>query len=306
MAEKDGRFPRVFTKIVTPFESDGSIDWFAFDRLLSLQAKAGNGVAIGSISGERKALRWEERQALLEEGLEVCGGQSRVLAVAGAEEGEEALRFAAFARDCGAGGLLLEVEKTPGGLYALVRRILEETGVPVIVERQNGKGNLEIYRELSALFQIGGIAERAKDPLETKRLSDACRETGTRTPLFCGREERLFLAEALTYEGVFSECANLFPKAVSRLFSSGGKGIYDCLFDLLCLFGGEEGVSLLKWGLHRQGRCLPTLRLPLVEPDVGQIRNLELLLERTGRGLQTETGVRKALGSGPSDSKGLC
>lgn len=306
MAEKDGRFPRVFTKIVTPFESDGSIDWFAFDRLLSLQAKAGNGVAIGSISGERKALRWEERQALLEEGLEVCGGQSRVLAVAGAEEGEEALRFAAFARDCGAGGLLLEVEKTPGGLYALVRRILEETGVPVIVERQNGKGNLEIYRELSALFQIGGIAERAKDPLETKRLSDACRETGTRTPLFCGREERLFLAEALTYEGVFSECANLFPKAVSRLFSSGGKGIYDCLFDLLCLFGGEEGVSLLKWGLHRQGRCLSTLRLPLVEPDVGQIRNLELLLERTGRGLQTETGVRKALGSGPSDSKGLC
>lgn len=306
MAEKDGRFPRVFTKIVTPFESDGSIDWFAFDRLLSLQAKAGNGVAIGSISGERKALRWEERQALLEEGLEVCGGQSRVLAVAGAEEGEEALRFAAFARDCGAGGLLLEVEKTPGGLYALVRRILEETGVPVIVERQNGKGNLEIYRELSALFQIGGIAERAKDPLETKRLSDACRETGTRTPLFCGREERLFLAEALTYEGVFSECANLFPKAVSRLFSSGGKGIYDCLFDLLCLLGGEERVSLLKWGLHRQGRCLPTLRLPLVEPDVGQIRNLELLLERTGRGLQTETGVRKALGSGPSDSKGLC
>ena len=282
MAEKDGRFPRVFTKIVTPFESDGSIDWFAFDRLLSLQAKAGNGVAIGSISGERKALRWEERQALLEEGLEVCGGQSRVLAVAGAEEGEEALRFAAFARDCGAGGLLLDVE------------------------RQNGKGNLEIDRELSALFQIGGIAERAKDPLETKRLSDACRETGTRTPLFCGREERLFLAEALTYEGVFSECANLFPKAVSRLFSSGGKGIYDCLFDLLCLLGGEEGVSLLKWGLHRQGRCLPTLRLPLVEPDVGQIRNLELLLERTGRGLQTETGVRKALGSGPSDSKGLC
>ena len=256
MAEKDGRFPRVFTKIVTPFESDGSIDWFAFDRLLSLQAKAGNGVAIGSISGERKALRWEERQALLEEGLEVCGGQSRVLAVAGAEEGEEALRFAAFARDCGAGGLLLEVEKTPGGLYALVRRILEDTGVPVIVERQNGKGNLEIYRELSALFQIGGIAERAKDPLETKRLSDACRETGTRTPLFCGREERLFLAEALTYEGVFSECANLFPKAVSRLFSSGGKGIYDCLFDLLCLLGGEEGVSLLKWGLHRQGRCV--------------------------------------------------
>lgn len=306
MAEKDGRFPRVFTKTVTPFESDGSIDWFAFDRLLSLQAKAGNGVAIGSISGERKALRWEERQALLEEGLEVCGGQSRVLAVAGAEEGEEALRFAAFARDCGAGGLLLEVEKTPGGLYALVRRILEETGVPVIVERQNGKGNLEIYRELSALFQIGGIAERAKDPLETKRLSDACRETGTRTPLFCGREERLFLAEALTYEGVFSECANLFPKAVSRLFSSGGKGIYDCLFDLLCLLGGEERVSLLKWGLHRQGRCLPTLRLPLVEPDVGQIRNLELLLERTGRGLKTETGVRKALGSGPSDSKGLC
>lgn len=306
MAEKDGRFPRVFTKMVTPFESDGSIDWFAFDRLLSLQAKAGNGVAIGSISGERKALRWEERQALLEEGLEVCGGQSRVLAVAGAEEGEEALRFAAFARDCGAGGLLLEVEKTPGGLYALVRRILEETGVPVIVERQNGKGNLEIYRELSALFQIGGIAERAKDPLETKRLSDACRETGTRTPLFCGREERLFLAEALTYEGVFSECANLFPKAVSRLFSSGGKGIYDCLFDLLCLLGGEERVSLLKWGLHRQGRCLPTLRLPLVEPDVGQIRNLELLLERTGRGLKTETGVRKALGSCPSDSKGLC
>lgn len=306
MAEKDGRFPRVFTKIVTPFESDGSIDWFAFDRLLSLQAKAGNGVAIGSISGERKALRWEERQALLEEGLEVCGGQSRVLAVAGAEEGEEALRFAAFARDCGAGGLLLEVEKMPGGLYALVRRILKETGVPVIVERQNGKGNLEIYRELSALFQIGGIAERAKDPLETKRLSDACRETGTRTPLFCGREERLFLAEALTYEGVFSECANLFPKAVSRLFSSGGKGIYDCLFDLLCLLGGEERVSLLKWGLHRQGRCLPTLRLPLVEPDVGQIRNLELLLERTGRGLKTETGVRKALGSCPSDSKGLC
>ena len=181
MAEKDGRFPRVFTKIVTPFESDGSIDWFAFDRLLSLQAKAGNGVAIGSISGERKALRWEERQALLEEGLEVCGGQSRVLAVAGAEEGEEALRFAAFARDCGAGGLLLEVEKTPGGLYALVRRILEETGVPVIVERQNGKGNLEIYRELSALFQIGGIAERAKDPLETKRLSDACRAPLLRT-----------------------------------------------------------------------------------------------------------------------------
>ena len=65
-------------------------------------------------------------------------------------------------------------------------------------------------------------------------------------------------------------------------------------------------MSLLKWGLHRQGLCLPTLRLPLVEPDVGQIRNLELLLERTGRGLQTETGVRKALDSGPSDSKRLC
>ena len=100
-------------------------------------------------------------------------------------------------------------------------------------------------------------------------------------------------------------CQSVSQGCFSALFF-GRKGIYDCLFDLLCLLGGEEGVSLLKWGLHRQGLCLPTLRLPLVEPDVGQIRNLELLLERTGRGLQTETGVRKALGSGPSDSKRLC
>ncbi len=306
MTERNGRFPRVFTKTVTPFESDGSIDWFAFDRLLSLQAKAGNGVAIGSSSGERKALRREERQALLEEGMEVCGERSGVLAVAGAEEGEDALRFAAFARDCGADGLLLEVEKTPGGLYALVRRILEETGFPVIVERQNGRGNLEIYRELAVLIQIGGIAERAKDPLETKRLSDALGETGARKLLFCGREERLFLAEALTYGGVFSECANLFPQAVSLLFSSGGKEIYDCLFDLFCFLGDEDGVSLLKWGLHRQGLCLPTLRLPLTEPDVGQIRHLEWLLERTDRGLRTETGIREALGRGSSASKRYC
>ena len=165
----------------------------------------------------------------------------------------------------------------------------------MIVERQSGRGNREVYRELASLCGIGGIAERAQDPLETKRLSDAFRETGIGTPLFCGREERLFLAEALTYEGVFSECANLFPKAVSLLFSSRGREIYDRLFELLCLLGGGEGVCLLKWGLHRQGLCLPGLRLPLVEPDVSQIRKLEVLLERTAQGLRTEAGVWEAL-----------
>ena len=70
----------VWTAIVTPFKSDGSIDFPAYTNLLSDQVKAGvHGIIPCGTTGESPTLSLDEKKELLAVTLETLDGFSKFL-----------------------------------------------------------------------------------------------------------------------------------------------------------------------------------------------------------------------------------
>ena len=57
---------RLWTAMVTPFDSDSKVDYESFEKILKLQAEASNGVLVLGSTGENLALSLEEKKQIVE------------------------------------------------------------------------------------------------------------------------------------------------------------------------------------------------------------------------------------------------
>ena len=71
-------------------------------------------------------------------------------------------------------------------------------------------------------------------------------------------------------------CAALFPLEYAAIWRSAGARTAGALrfAPLGELLAGVDAPALMKWALNREGLCLPTVRLPQLEPDYRAARRM--------------------------------
>ncbi len=274
---------------VTPFEEDGQIDLFAFEKQLSFLAKTGcSALALGFPAGECYALRDEEYRLLVEDAVLFFGGKIPVIAGVYAPGTARARTLALIACDAGASALFCPappfLREQSAGYYSHVHELSKACDLPLILSFSGHGGEFLQYRELARLPSVSAFAQKGESLIQGQLFLNALAPL----PLFCTADSLLYAAGRLGYSAAFSALATLFPEKSAMIFQKAGQGSADLQIALtpLCrMLDGPEGGAFLKWALHRRGLCTPAMRLPGVMPSRDRLNAFEKSLAQAKRQL---------------------
>ncbi|MBT3194581.1 MAG: 4-hydroxy-tetrahydrodipicolinate synthase [Verrucomicrobia bacterium] len=285
-------FTGVYTAIITPFNTDGSVDYGCLRSLIDRQAAAGiDGIVPVGTTGESPTLSYEEHSRVIDATIEACRGRMKVIAGTGANSTAEALSLTQRAKDAGADGTL---QVTPyynkpnqEGLYRHFSAVAD-LGLPVMLYNVPGRTGREIAIEticrlashpsVVGVKEAGGCADRVSLVLSQCDIGILSGDDALTLPMM--------IAGAA---GVISVASNVIPEVMVDMVGAAREGrwsearalhlAHHMVFSHLFL---DTNPIPVKAAMAMKGLCEEVYRLPLCEMDDGLKQQLRTTLETAG------------------------
>ena len=276
------------TAIVTPFNSDGSVDYGKYRDLIEFQIENSiDGIVPVGTTGESPTLNHVEHMKVIEETVKLVNGRVKVIAGTGANSTAEAVELTESAKAIGFDATLqLTPYHNKPNQEALLRHFskVADIGVPVMLYNVPGRSSREISIEtvarLAAHPSIVAVKEAGGDVARVKQTLDACEievlsgDDGLGVPMM--------RAGAL---GIVSVASNVVPEVIAKLVHSALAGNWDeaqslhdqyhNLFDTLFI---DTNPIPVKAALAMMGKIEETYRLPLCEMGVSDRDQLKAIM----------------------------
>ncbi|WP_182897617.1 4-hydroxy-tetrahydrodipicolinate synthase [Microbispora sp. H10830] len=154
----DAPFGRTLTAMVTPFTSDGAVDYEGVQRLAAylVDEQRNDGLVVSGTTGESPTTSDEEKDRILRAVVEAVGDRAAVVAGAGTNDTRHSVELAKAAERAGAHGLLVVTpyyNKPPQeGLLRHFTAVADATGLPVMLYDIPGRAGVPITIE--TLFRL--------------------------------------------------------------------------------------------------------------------------------------------------------
>ncbi|MEZ0072330.1 4-hydroxy-tetrahydrodipicolinate synthase [Planotetraspora sp. GP83] len=155
----DAPFGRMLTAMVTPFTSDGAVDYEGVQRIAAylVDEQRNDGLVVSGTTGESPTTTDEEKDRILRAVLEAVGDRAVVIAGAGSNDTHHSVELARAAERAGAHALLVVTpyyNKPPQeGLYRHFTAVADATGLPVMLYDIPGRTGVPIRTE--TLIRLG-------------------------------------------------------------------------------------------------------------------------------------------------------
>jgi 4-hydroxy-tetrahydrodipicolinate synthase len=262
--------------LITPFTEVGEIDFEAFDSLVEWHiAKGSDAIVLCGMTGEGPALTVEEQGQLIARGVKLAKGRIPLIAGTGVVSTQLTVALTEQAKRAGADACLVIVpycnRPTPEGClqhYQAVSRV----ALPMIVYHHPSRTNVRLpllaLKAILSLPHVIGVKEGSADLAYTAELMHQ-----TPVPVFCGDDILALAMLAQGARGVISIVANVIPEEWQRFCTyllQGNLPDAQALFfqvqPLIEAMTLEINPQCVKYALSLQGKCLPNMRLPLVQP----------------------------------------
>ncbi len=286
------RLEGTYTALVTPFRSDGNVDFDALSALVEWQIEQGiDGLVPCGSTGEAATLSHTEDGEVVRHVIGVAAGRVPVIAGTGSNSTREAVGRTREAAEAGASGALLISpyynKPTQDGIFAHYRTVAEDTGLPIVLYNIPGRTASRIEPEtigrLSRVPGVAGLKEAGGDLSLTAR---AIAESESAFSVVSGDDSLTLPMLAIGGRGVISTAANVVPKEmaeITRAWNAGdterARNIHYALLPLMDALFIETNPIPVKTALHILGRIPDaTLRLPLTEMQKGNRDQLESVL----------------------------
>lgn len=264
--------------LVTPFKSDGSVDYEALKRLLDYQIKNGaDFLCILATTGETPTLTADEKKQIKDLVIERVGGRLPILIGCGGNNTAavvEELKTGDFA---GIDGVLSVCpfynKPSQEGLYRHFKAIAEATKLPVVLYNVPGRTGVNMTAQTTVRLandcpNIVAIKEAAGN---LEQVDEIIKNKPDSFDVISGDDALTFPMVACGAVGVISVIGNALPKEFSRMLRLEMKGEFESarkihhkftdLFNLLFVDGNPAGVKAM---LNEMGMIENVLRLPLV------------------------------------------
>ena len=287
-------FKGSITAIVTPFR-DGGLDEKAFQALVAWQiAEGSHGLVPCGTTGESPTLSHAEHHRVVELCVEVAKGRVPVIAGAGSNSTEEAIDLARHAKKAGADAALVVTpyynKPTQEGLFRHYEAIAKAVDLPIVIYNIPGRSvvdmSVETMARLAKIANIVGVKDATADlarPLKTRVA------LGERFCQLSGEDATATAFLAMGGVGCISVTANVAPKLCAQMQEAWAKGdletcfaIRDRLMPLHDAMFCETNPAPAKYAVSLLGRCLPNVRLPLVELTDGAKKKVEAAVKGLG------------------------
>lgn len=271
--------------LVTPFKN-GSVDYGALKRLVEWHIEQGShGLVPVGTTGESPTLSHEEHEQVIAEVVKAVDGRIKVIAGAGSNNTDEAIRFMEFAKSVGAdAGLVVTPyynKPTQAGMIAHFTA-LNAVGLPIIIYNIPGRSAVDMLPatmgELAKLDMIVGVKDATGDLSRVPQQRITC---GADFIQLSGEDATALGFNAHGGVGCISVTANVAPKLCAEFQEATLAGDYakaldylDRLMPLHQAIFAEPGVAGAKYAMSRLGLIENELRLPILpvtEPVQAQI-----------------------------------
>lgn len=264
--------------MVTPFASDGSVDYDVLKNLLDYQLKNGaDFFCILATTGETPTLTKDEKQKIKELVVEKVGDKVPILIGCGGNNTADVVNELQTADFSGIDGILSVCpyynKPSQEGLYQHFKAIAGATNMPVVLYNVPGRTGVNLKAETTVRLardceNIVAIKE-ASGSLE--QVDEIIKNKPDGFDVISGDDALTFPMIACGAAGVISVIGNALPKEFSRMIRLEMKGEIESarkihhkftdLFNLLFVDGNPAGVKAM---LHEMGMIENVLRLPLV------------------------------------------
>jgi 4-hydroxy-tetrahydrodipicolinate synthase len=261
--------------LVTPFKN-GAVDFDTLKRLVDWHVDQGShGLVPVGTTGESPTLSHTEHETVVSHVIQAADGRIPVIAGAGSNNTDEAIRFLQHAQKAGAqAGLVVTPyynKPTQDGLIRHFTMLHEACDLPIIIYNIPGRSVVDMMPstmgELAKLPRIIGVKDATGD------LARVCSQRQT-----CGREFVQLSGEDATAHGfnaqggvgMISVTANVAPALCAQMQEATLAGDYvtaldlqDRLMPLHQSIFVEPGLSGAKYAMSRLGLCNEEMRAPL-------------------------------------------
>lgn len=284
-------FTGACTALITPM-SGGKIDYKSFDRLIEDQIASGiSAVVVAGTTGESAVLSYREHRNLIRHAALRINGRIPLIAGAGSNDTEKAVRITKYACASGADAILSVTpyynKTNQNGLTAHFEAVACASEKPVIVYNVPGRTNVNIlpetYRRLAEIDGICGIKEASTNLSDAALTAAICPELA----LYCGNDDLLFPMLSVGACGVISVMSNIFPAVsvkICRLYAegnhAGARTLYRQTLSFARLLFCDVNPIPIKFVMAHAGLCSPEIRLPLLAPSASDAARLTEAYER--------------------------
>lgn len=203
--------------IVTPMNSDGTVNYKVFDELIEFHIKnKTDAIVVCGTTGESPTLEYKEHCELIRHCVKSVAKRIPVIAGTGSNDTKHALELSLEAQKAGVDAILSVTpyynKASQSGLIKHYTYIADGIDLPIILynvpSRTGCNIKPETYFELSKHPNIVGIKEANGDVSSVLKTISLCRDN---IVIYSGNDEQSIPIMALGGKGVISVFANICP-----------------------------------------------------------------------------------------------
>lgn len=290
------KFKGLGIALVTPFKSDGSVDYDALQRLLEFQLSHGaDFICLLGTTAETPTLTAEEKQKIRNLVVERTAGRVPLLMGCGGNCTQAVINELKSTDWTGIDGVLsvcpMYNKPSQEGLYQHFKAIAEASPVPVVLYNVPGRTGVNMTAETTLRLardceNVVAIKEASGN---ITQMDDIIKNKPADFDVISGDDGITFPLITLGAVGVISVIGNALPAEFSRMVRLALRGEYDPalrihhkfteLFKLLFVDGNPAGVKAM---LSAMGMIENNLRLPLVPTRLTTMQQISAITRELG------------------------
>lgn len=263
--------------LVTPFASDGAVDFDTLKKLVDWHVDQGShGLVPVGTTGESPTLTHSEHEAVVEAVVAASAGRLPVIAGAGSNNTAETMRLMQHAHKVGADAALIVTpyynKPTQAGLIAHFTMAHDCCDLPIVIYNIPGRSVVDMtpatMGELAKLPRIIGVKDATGDLARVSAQRITC---GPDFVQLSGEDPTAQGFNAQGGVGCISVTANVAPRLCAQLQEATLAGDYalaleiqDRLMPLHHAVFTEPGLCGVKYAMSLLGLCSDQVRPPLL------------------------------------------
>ncbi|MFJ7824900.1 4-hydroxy-tetrahydrodipicolinate synthase [Psychrobacillus sp. NPDC096623] len=283
----------IATAMVTPFQTDGSINYAATELLIEhLLATGTDSLVISGTTGESPTLSTEEKLNLLKFVVEKVNNRVPVIAGTGGNNTAASIELSLKAEALGVDGLMIVTpyynKPNQRGLIAHFNAIANATSLPIIVYNIPSRSVINMELEtVVALSQIPSIQFLKEASGNLDQMTRIMKATKGDLEVYSGDDSLTLPLLAIGGKGIISVASHIVGNDMKKMiveFQSGNHPeaarIHQSLVPLIQALFKQPNPTVIKYALSKIGIEVGSLRLPLVEMTEREKREFDLIWEQ--------------------------
>ena len=259
------------TALITPFCSDGSVNYDVLSKLIEFQIRNGTqGLVILGTTGESPTVSYEEREKIIKKVVSQVNKRIPVIVGTGSNCTRIAIDMTNIAESLGADGVLIVTpfynKCSQSGIIKHYSAIASKTRLPIIIynvpSRTGVNINPETYKEISKIDNVVAVKEANGDISSVIKTKCLC---GDDLNIYSGNDDQTLPMISVGAIGVISVFSNIMPFESQQIASNSDNAkellikYCDLMNDLFC----DVNPIPVKYAMNCLGINCGECRLPL-------------------------------------------